>query len=154
MVKSNATITLSPGNTSMVVITEASEKVPPDRQLFKEMENGQYVAFIEEVEKAQADSETWVSEPFLVAENFMQWPAGEPGCREEHIIKVSESSIKAEYVIENYECPDDSVRDMAYYVELTNKESYWTISWIGMMWRCARAGEETLNAVWHTRACP
>ena len=122
-VKSNTTTTLPPENTSTPVVTEASEKVPLDRQFFKEMEKEQYIAYIEEVERAQADSEVWVNEPFPVVENFMQWPAGEPDCRQEHIIKVSESSTKAEYVIENYECPDDSVRDMAYYVELTNKES-------------------------------
>ena len=138
----------------MGTVTQAPDGIPTSRQHFKEIDKNQFIAFIDEIESARVDSETWVNVPSMVVENFMQWPAGEPGCRQERITEVSESSTKAEYIIENYDCPDDSVRDIAYYVELTNKESYWTISWIGMMWRCARGGDETLNNTWHTQACP
>ena len=153
-VEFSATAALTRASTSTTINTETSNKVSSSPQLFKEIDKNLYIAFIDEIDKAWVDSETWMSDPSLVVENFMQWPAGEPGCRQERITEVSRSEVKAEYVIENFECPDDSVRDMAYYVELTDKGSYWTISWIGMIWRCARAGDETLNNIWHTQACP
>ena len=113
-----------------------------------------HLDFNEETDRASQESETWVEEPLAVAEHYMNWPPGEPRCQQMEIIESTLNDAAADIFMETYHCPDDAVRDIAYYLQLEKMEQSWEIKWIGMKWKCARGEDQPLKDVWHIEACP